>query len=339
MRGARSGACSRALPAARIEPGALSPAAVAQLAGRDAPDLHAITGGNPFFVTEALAAGGEGVPASVRDAVDSRVGALSDRARAVVELAAVVPGATELWLVAEPADAIDECIAAGLLQMQGDALAFRHDLARRAVEDSLPPMRRRVLDRRVLAALEFAGHDDPARLAHHARRTGDTEAILRLAPAAARAAGRRAPAGARAVGGGAGGRRRRGGARGRRRRGVPVRLAGARRSRRGARSPRATPTTRCALGDDLRWLSRLLWWSGRGEEAVAAGDEAIAIARAARPRRRELAMALSGQSQLAMLHERHARGDRARRARRRAGPRARRRRDARARADQRRHAR
>ena len=31
------------------------------------------------------------------------------------------------------------------------------------------------------------------------------------------------------------------------------------------------------LGDDLRWLSRLLWWSGRGEEAVAAGDEAIAI--------------------------------------------------------------
>jgi delta 1-pyrroline-5-carboxylate dehydrogenase len=40
-----------------------------------------------------------------------------------------------------------------------------------------------------LAALEFAGSDDPARLAHHARRTGDTEAILRLAPAAARAAG------------------------------------------------------------------------------------------------------------------------------------------------------
>ena len=150
-----------ALPAARIEPGALSPAAVAQLAGRDAPDLHAITGGNPFFVTEALAAGGEGVPASVRDAVDSRVGALSDRARAVVELAAVVPGAIELWLVAEPAAAIDECIAAGLLQMQGDALAFRHDLARRAVEDSLPPMERRVLDRRILAALEFAGSRRP----------------------------------------------------------------------------------------------------------------------------------------------------------------------------------
>src|SRR3954465_4145613 len=57
----------------RIEPRALSPAAVALLARparRDAADLHARSGGNPFFVTEALAApAGEEVPASVRDAV------------------------------------------------------------------------------------------------------------------------------------------------------------------------------------------------------------------------------------------------------------------------------
>jgi hypothetical protein len=52
-----------------------------------------------------------------------------------------VPGAAELWLLAETvaadAAAIDECIEAGLLTLRGEAVAYRHDLARRAVEDAL----------------------------------------------------------------------------------------------------------------------------------------------------------------------------------------------------------
>jgi DNA-binding CsgD family transcriptional regulator len=58
-----------------------------------------------------------------------------------------------------------------------------------------------------------------------------------------------------------------------------------------------------SAGDDLRWMSRLLWWLGRGEEASRAGDDAIALLEAF-PESRELAMALSARSQLAMLHER-----------------------------------
>jgi predicted ATPase len=88
----------------RIEPEALSDAAVALLArraGRDPSDLHALSGGNPFFVTEVLAAPtGDGVPASVRDAVTLRVALIGAQARAVVELAAVVPGPAELRLLA-----------------------------------------------------------------------------------------------------------------------------------------------------------------------------------------------------------------------------------------------
>src|SRR4029079_14119313 len=52
-------------------------AAVAGLAagsGYDSAALHALTGGNPFYVTEALAAPGVAVPATVADAVLSRVG-------------------------------------------------------------------------------------------------------------------------------------------------------------------------------------------------------------------------------------------------------------------------
>ncbi len=39
----------------------------ASSSGRTAADVYALTGGNPFLVTEVLAAGAETVPASVRE--------------------------------------------------------------------------------------------------------------------------------------------------------------------------------------------------------------------------------------------------------------------------------
>ena len=56
-------------------------------------------------------------------------------------------------------------------------------------------------------------------------------------------------------------------------------------------------------GASLRWLSRLLWWTGQGEEAAAAGERAIALLETLPPGS-ELAMALSGQAQLAMTADR-----------------------------------
>src|SRR5689334_1673089 len=56
-----------------VEP--LSPDAVGELAASttlDAEELYRKTNGNPFFVTEVLAAGGAGVPETVRDAVLAR---------------------------------------------------------------------------------------------------------------------------------------------------------------------------------------------------------------------------------------------------------------------------
>src|SRR5207237_285930 len=83
--------------------------------------------------------------------------------------AAVVPGAAELWLLQDAAgasaEALDACAGAGILVLTGGAMAFRHELARRAVEDEIAPVRRRALDRAVLQALEAHGGADPARLA------------------------------------------------------------------------------------------------------------------------------------------------------------------------------
>ena len=114
----------------------LSEAAVEQLAadaGRRVEDLHAVTGGNPFFVTEALASKESGVPVTVRDAVLSRAVRLSPACRAVLELVSVVPARTEMWLLdgaIRPQDSsIEECVSAGMLRCEGETISFRHELA------------------------------------------------------------------------------------------------------------------------------------------------------------------------------------------------------------------
>ena len=133
-----------AAPVHRLALAPLSPAAVAGLAagsGRDSAALHALTGGNPFYVTEALAAPGVAVPATVADAVLARVGRLDAACRDAVEQLSVVPTAVELGLarqlLGERFDALAQAEEQGVLQVRDDGLAFRHELARRAVEQSL----------------------------------------------------------------------------------------------------------------------------------------------------------------------------------------------------------
>ena len=76
----------------RVDP--LSPDAVARLAaphGVDAEVLYRRTGGNPFFVTEVLAAADAEIPNTVRDAVLARAARLSPEARDLLEAVAAVP--------------------------------------------------------------------------------------------------------------------------------------------------------------------------------------------------------------------------------------------------------
>jgi predicted ATPase len=80
----------------------LSPSAVATLAARqdvDAEQLYRQTAGNPFFVTEVLATGGQEMPESVRDAVLARASRLSAAARTVLDAVAIAPPQCELWLL------------------------------------------------------------------------------------------------------------------------------------------------------------------------------------------------------------------------------------------------
>lgn len=190
----------------RLQVPTLSLTAVGELVGQrriDATELHRRTGGNPFFVTEVLAADGDALPAKVGDAVMARVSRLADDARQALDLASVIGLSTDAALLerlAPSAEAVEACLAAGLLSSQATTLTFRHEMAREAVLASMSASRRRRTHAAVLAALVAAlpamradGQVDAhgavlAVLAHHAAEAGDGFAVLRYAPAAARLA-------------------------------------------------------------------------------------------------------------------------------------------------------
>ncbi len=187
----------------RLELGGLSREAVQELTASsplDAEELFIRTAGNPFFVTETLAAGPGEMPESVSDAVHARIAGLSAAGRALLDAVAVVPQRAEIWLLEAltdgDLDALDECLRSGVLRPEADGVQFRHELARLAVDGSLPPDRAVRLHRRALAALAnpALGAPDVVRLAHHAEAAGDGPAVLRFAPAAGeRAAERGSP--------------------------------------------------------------------------------------------------------------------------------------------------
>ncbi len=152
--------------------------------------LYAITGGNPFFVTELLADGGDYVPVTIRDAVLGRAVRVNPAARQVLDLASLMPASADLAIIKailEPASsAIDECVSCGLLLLEDGVLKFRHELARVSIEDATAPAQRRQGHAGILAVLSEAAQPAPlARLAHHAFLAGDAAAVLRLSPLAA----------------------------------------------------------------------------------------------------------------------------------------------------------
>ena len=174
----------------------LSLAAVEVLAkdsGRDAQLLHQFTGGNPFFVREVLASPGELVPDTVRDALLARLVRCSAVTRDLAEFVAISPVGTETWLVESvlgiQQTSVDEAGARGLLEVQSEAVGFRHELARLAVYGAIPPERARALHQSVFQALVEHGAD-PARLVHHATLAQDAAAVLAYAPLAAAEAAR-----------------------------------------------------------------------------------------------------------------------------------------------------
>jgi DNA-binding CsgD family transcriptional regulator/tetratricopeptide (TPR) repeat protein len=294
----------------------LSDSAVANMAckaGQPSEGLRAATGGNPFYVTEVLAAAAEAVPVTVRDAVLARALRLSPAARQIAELVSIVPGKTEAWLLEQAVrpdeSGMEGCLGIGMIRGPDNSLSFRHELARRALEDSLSQSRQQELHTLVLSILGQRAGVPLARLAHHADRAKNTTAVLRFATLAA---GQAAAVGAH------------------REAASHYRLAlqnaesladeerarlheqlsyecyltdqiaCAVEARQAALAIWRSLNVRMREGDTLRWLSRLSWFAARRAEADQYAAEAVAVLERLPPGP-ELAMAYSNCAQLDML--------------------------------------
>ena len=297
----------------------LSAEAVATLAGpTDGAVLHRQTGGNPFFVTEVLAAGGAKLPTTVREAVLARTARLDDAARRLLDAVAVVPPRAELDLLQALVDGypngLDECLSSGMLVSTNNTVAFRHEIARVVVEECLSPHDRLELHRRALVTLGSAHRPDLTRLVHHAEAAGDREALLQYAPAAGdRAAklGAHREAAAhfeRALrfADDLGSERR---IEYLERRSyecyVTDQIDAAIEARKRALEEHRSQADPLREGDAHRWLSRLAWFAGDRKSAEREAQRAIELLEPLE-RGPELAMAYSNVAQLKMLESAHA---------------------------------
>jgi predicted ATPase len=153
------------------------------------------TGGNPFFILEIIRDLQESdqlgqppsdlpLPGSVREAILTRLSALTPLARQLLEAAAVLSPHLDERLLrqtaarseAETADGLDELLAHRLLGMANGqssmvngqwSIAFPHGLLQTAVYQSLTPWRRKLLHRRAGEALAQFQPENAAVLADH----------------------------------------------------------------------------------------------------------------------------------------------------------------------------
>jgi DNA-binding CsgD family transcriptional regulator/tetratricopeptide (TPR) repeat protein len=303
---------------ARLRLAPLSEQAVtclANLAHRSAEGLYAATGGNPFFVTEVLASDTGGVPLMMRDAVFARIARFSPAARTLLELTSVVPTRTECWLLeavlGSAEEALEECLSSGMLSLDHTTVAFRHELARQAVESTLSPLRHQTLHTQVLQALITHREDaaQAARLVHHALGAHDGALVARYAPLAAQQAsaqGAHREAAAQYTT-----------ALHEASQFAPERQAELLEGRAyecylTSQMEEAVQARQAALriwrqldradqvGQTLRWLSRLSWFLGKSSEAHQYAAEAVQLLETLPPDGR-LAMAYSNRAQLSML--------------------------------------
>jgi len=161
--------------------------------GTDAPTaarleehVWAMSEGNPFIAVEVTRALDQenaiALPTRVRDLVARRLDRLSTRGQQLVAVAAVIGRRFDFPLVRaasgmeehDAAEAVEEAVRLRVLQSVGDDLDFAHDRIRDVAYARLLPLRRRLLHRAVVEALEALRREQRGeqieQLAHHALR-------------------------------------------------------------------------------------------------------------------------------------------------------------------------
>jgi DNA-binding CsgD family transcriptional regulator/KaiC/GvpD/RAD55 family RecA-like ATPase len=163
-------------------------------AGIKNEELYERTGGNPFYVTEVLANKNEELPSSIKEAVIAHTSLLSVDTKELLDIISVIPTKVEINLVRKLVNNVDEhidaCINKAILITDKNLISFRHELARLAILDSIPEMKRRQLHQKVLNTLLDDSNQQTkfAQIVHQANQARDKDAIMKYAPLAAKQA-------------------------------------------------------------------------------------------------------------------------------------------------------
>lgn len=160
--------------------------------------LHAESGGNPHFLEELLKAWGDdpsgakaSIPPTLSAVVAQRTARLSERAREVVETAAVLGRECEMDTLisatglpeVEVLDVIEELVQRRILsedQNYGhEVVRFRQEITRQSIVETLPLARRRALHLAAARALDAAGEASTEIVGQHYLAGGEPDAALR----------------------------------------------------------------------------------------------------------------------------------------------------------------
>ncbi|MEV4750492.1 BTAD domain-containing putative transcriptional regulator [Streptosporangium amethystogenes subsp. fukuiense] len=156
--------------------------------GPAAERLAERTGGNPFFVCESarLLAQGQDldiVPDAVADLIRQRLAMLGPQTTEVLGIAAVIGRSFDPGLVAEVCQAsepgatyayglLDRAAQAELIVTGDGCMTFVHDLVRETLIRDVPPLRKAMIHREVMAALSAKPSADVTTIAHHSVEAG-----------------------------------------------------------------------------------------------------------------------------------------------------------------------
>ena len=181
----------------RLQLTPLSKQAVEKIAlekGYKGEDIYTISGGIPFYVTELLASYNPGIPDSIKDSILSVYNKIEEKTRQVWNLLSVIPDKFELKHLEkfEPlyAPAIEYSLLNQILFIRDGFISFKHELFRRTIENSLSPLKRIELNKRILALFKesFESKNEIERIIHHAKNANEYDLVVQYAPIAAKRA-------------------------------------------------------------------------------------------------------------------------------------------------------
>jgi DNA-binding CsgD family transcriptional regulator/tetratricopeptide (TPR) repeat protein len=178
----------------RIEIAPLSKKAVDQWAEQlnySGEDIYRLTNGNPFYISEILASYSDGIPENIKDSILNVFYRQHEEVREFWEKISIHPGRIEAALLEkidpDYLEKLEACLRSSVLQTDGKYVYFKHDLYRRAIEETINPIQTRLFHKEILdlVLMDQVPAVDNVRIVHYAKMAEDSEKIVEYAPKAA----------------------------------------------------------------------------------------------------------------------------------------------------------